>query len=146
MARQRRSYAWALHTEVADVALTKLTPRARRGLDFACALASDARERTASKPNWKQRPPLTIARIAEQERLSDASVRRLIARARRELFGKISDGAIYKRREARRDREQRFCAEEGCEEEIPAGTHGNQRYCAQHATAAARARRYRRSF
>jgi hypothetical protein len=89
---------------------------------------------------------LTIARIAQHERLSETSVRRLLTRARRELFGEISDSAIYKRLDRNLDRELRFCEEDGCEEELPARAHGNQHYCARHRTGAARARRHRRSF
>src|SRR2546425_12793851 len=116
MAQQRRSYAWALLTDAADVPLAALSPRARRGLALAQALAKDARGRSAAKHDWKRHPRLTIAELARQQGLSESSTHRLLAQARHELFGEISDSAIYKRLHRDPDREQRQprpCREDG---------------------------------
>jgi hypothetical protein len=142
--RRQQSYAWALHAEAASVPLSTLSPRACRGLEFARALARDAQMRKACSRGWKEHRPLTTRRLAAREDVSEPSMRRYMALARRELFGELGDSAIYKRRQVKLDREERFCEEAGCDERIPAGAHGNIHYCPKHATGAFRARRSRR--
>jgi len=148
MARKSRPYAWALLLEAADKPLAELSERAQDGLDFAWALANDARERSAKNFDWPDHEPLTVAQLARDHGLSGSSLRRLIARARRELFGPIGDSAIYKRLERNPDRDPNLdqpatCHQAGCGEQLPLYAHGNRRYCDQHRTAAARARRHR---
>jgi hypothetical protein len=99
-AKRRVSYAWSGHTEVADRPLSELSAAAEEGLLYARDLAADACERVRRLfANEQLDPPATIAELADRAGRSPAEVRRLIARARRELFGSISDAAIYKRKQ-----------------------------------------------
>jgi AraC-like DNA-binding protein len=150
MARRTQSYAWALLPEAADRPVDDLSERAQEGLAFAEALASDHRRGSAKNMNWREHHPLTVAELARERGLSESRLRRLIAQARRELFGQIGDSAIYKRLERDTDRDPDYdqpetCHQEGCEEELPLYAHGNRRYCDHHRSAAARARRHRTS-
>jgi hypothetical protein len=147
MAKRPRSYAWALHLEVADVSESELSEQAAEGLDYARDLAEDAETRRKQNINEQLRfPPLTLGELAERDGTTSASIGRKIAAARRELFGDISDSAIYKRLERHplAQTPPRLCAESGCDCLLDDVAHRNRRYCPQHATPAARVRRCRR--
>ena len=145
VASARPSYAWSLHLEVANVASTQLSAEAFAGLDYAEQLAEDAPIRSRMNlPRYAPEfAPLTIAELADQFGVSSSTIRRRIARARRELFGEISDAAIYKRLQRARGRPRRTCAEPGCAAALAAGAHGNRRYCERHGSPAERIRRHR---
>jgi hypothetical protein len=74
MAKQRRSYAWSLLVEVADVPVEALSPTARRGLEFAQELAADASRRSACNYDWNKREPLTVAKLARAKALAETTV------------------------------------------------------------------------
>jgi hypothetical protein len=145
------SCAWARHTDVADVELNRLSEGAYAGLGYAKEFTEEAplRSRLNLPYNKVEFQPLTIQDIAEREGLPAARIRSRIARARRELFGEISDNAIYKRSQRKRAKrsfaikETRPCLQLGCARRLPPGSHGNRDYCDDHNTPAARTRRYR---
>src|SRR5438876_10563158 len=115
MAQRPTSYAWALLAEASAVPESQLSWEARDGLEYARELAEDARTRARQNVLREQTfPPLTIAELAERQGVSVAEVRQQIRQARRELFGTISDGAIYKRlqRAAQRPRQPRHCEQQ----------------------------------
>ena len=138
-----RSYNWALHLDATDVELTTLSPAARDGYWFAVDLAEDASERSRDPRRHTQQPPLTVDQIAGEEDLEPAQVARLIALARRRLFGDLTDAAIYKRLQRQRGRKPRRCAQPGCTIKIPVTAPANKKYCHQHASGAERVRRHR---
>jgi phosphoribosylformylglycinamidine (FGAM) synthase-like enzyme len=73
-------------------------------------------------------------------------MRRRVNKARRELFGTISDAAIIKRAQrqhARKNRTGRNCQEPGCGRRLHPLTHASRRYCDEHRLPAARTRRHR---
>jgi hypothetical protein len=143
MAQKPRSYAWARHTDASEVPLSRLSSAAREGWRYALALAND-HKRCSGEPPWRRHiPPLTIEEIADDEQVSAATVRSRIARARRSLFGELSDGAIQKRVRRQRARTQRPCAHPRCEEQLPPAAAGNRHYCRHHASGNERVRRHR---
>lgn len=141
------SYAWSQHTDASATATADLSPQAQQGLEYARELADDA--------NWRKQqllrgeppaPPQTIEQIAAEEGVSAQEIRRKIATARRELFGPISDSAIYKRlqrQQPRHNREPRTCKQPRCNTKLPPQTHASRLYCDIHATTAVRVRRHR---
>lgn len=146
---QRHSYAWALDPDVCDLALQRLRDHnERRGFQCARELAEAAKAR--SRQNLHPDPSfeaLTLAKLAREEGLSPSTLSRQIKQARRALLGEISDAAIYKRTQRRRQPRHkgfRRCHHQRCEEHLAAAAHGNQKYCAAHATSAERTRRSRR--
>ena len=146
MAGRSVSYAWALLSEVSAVPESQLSWQAHRGLEYARQLAEDARLRARQNVLREDPfPPLTIADLAQGRGVSAAEARQQIRQARRELFGTISNSAVYKRRARARQqpRQPRRCAQPGCENELSAPTHASRRYCDEHRTAAARIRRHR---
>jgi hypothetical protein len=147
VAKQRTSYAWALHLEVADVPSESLSAQAQEGLSYADGLAEEAQERSQFAMRGKPlRRPL-IDEIVEEEYVSITTVRRRIRQARLELFGTLTDSGIYKRLQRRREREQRrqrWCEQSGCREPLPRQARPNRRYCVRHRAPAARVRRHRR--
>ena len=142
MARSR-SYNWALHLEATDVQLDDLSDAAFEGYEYACALADDALERSQKPRRHEQLEPLTVKQLAHRNDLEPAQVARLVALARRRLFGDLSDAAIYKRLQRQRGRKPRRCAQAGCTIKIPVTAPANKQYCDQHATGAERVRRHR---
>src|SRR6266542_2921015 len=101
--RRSPSYAWALHSELSHVPLYKLSEPALAGLEYAEQLAREAplRSRQALR-NQPALEPLTEAQLAAEEGLPVAVIRARITRARRELFGTLTDSGIYKRELAQR--------------------------------------------
>ncbi len=113
MASRRVSYAWALLSEVSALLESQLSWPAHRGLEYARQLAEDARLRARQNVLREDPfPPLTIADLAQGRGVSAAEVRQQIRQARRELFGTISLGAVYKRRQ--RARQQRVALSRLC--------------------------------
>jgi hypothetical protein len=129
------------------VAPERLPDDAYRGLEYARELARAAKARSRQNivpdPAFK---PLTIATLARRDELSPSTPRRWIDKARRALFGDLTDGAIYKRVQRHRRPQGRFrhCNEDGCGNLLATDAHGNQNYCNQHRAPAARVRRHRR--
>src|SRR5689334_19299076 len=108
MAPQRRSHAWALLTDASAVPLSELSDQAWEGLGYARRLAEDAKERARQNVrDHEPFPPLTVAELAEAAGKSPATIGRLIARARKELFGDVTDAAIYKRRQRAKEQHAR---------------------------------------
>lgn len=143
--RARSSYSWALHTEASEADFEQVSPAVEHGLELAQDLARVAKERSQD-PRRDLRPaPLTVEHIAEDDGIPAPLVRRRITTARRYFFAGLSDAAITKRVQRHAGRDTRRCREPGCNETIPAATHGNRRYCSAHATAGARTRRSRRT-
>lgn len=141
-----RSYAWALHTDVADRAPHELSDTAHEGLRYARDLAEAAKDRAHDALRGIKSERLTVAELARRDGRSASGVHRNIALARRELFGEISDNAIYKRLQRKRNRPKfRRCAEPGCSESLPPRSPRHRRYCNLHRTVKARVRRHRRS-
>jgi hypothetical protein len=142
--RKPRSYAWALHLEASREDLDRLPPAAAEGLDYATELAEDALEHSKDPRLRTQQEPLTIHRLADDYGMPAALIARRIALARRLLFGKLTDGAIYKRLQRLPGREARRCKEPACKETITAAARADQRYCALHGSGKARVKRSRR--
>src|SRR5437763_9630141 len=114
------SYAWARHLEAADIDREDLTEAAEFGYQAALELAEDAYERSLDPKRHTQLEPLTLEQLAAEEGFTAAELRRSINLARRQLFGEITDAAIYKRLRRRQGRKTRRCAEPGCTSRIPA--------------------------
>ena len=140
----RSSYAWARHLEASPLAVFELSEAAQKGLDYAQALANDAYRRSLDPRPEHHLEPLTLHQLAEWNEVDPAYVARRIAEARRQLFGDLSDAAIYKRAQRLRGRRPRSCAEPGCHTLIPITDPANKNYCNQHASGAARIARHRR--
>ena len=138
-----RSYNWALHLDATDVQLDDLSETVFEGYAFARALAEDAFDRSRDPRRHEQLEPLTVEQLAHWNRLEPAQLARLIALARRRLFGSLSDAAIYKRLQRQRGRNPRRCAQAGCTIRIPVTAPANKKYCYEHATGAERVRRHR---
>ena len=138
-----RSYNWALHPEATPVQLDDLSKAAWEGYEYAHALAEDALERSRDPRRHEQQPPLTVEQLANEHDLQPAQLARLIALARRQLFGNLTDAAIYKRLQRQQGRKPRRCAQAGCTTSIPVTAPANKQYCDQHATGAERVRRHR---
>jgi len=130
---------WALHTSVANRPSWHLGGRLRDAVYWAQELA------------WN--PRLTLGDVASREGLAPATIRSYMRQARRELFGTISDSAIYKRDRRWKDHKRPdTCAEDGCENP-PApkivredGLKAGQwpKYCREHGTPTARRARHER--
>jgi hypothetical protein len=140
-----RSYNWALHLEATDVQLDELSEAALEGYGYACALAEDAFDRSRDPRRHEQLEPLSVARLATEIDLEPAQLARLVALARRRLFGDLSDAAIYKRLQRQRGRKPRRCAQRDCAIRIPVTAPANKQYCDLHATGAERVRRHRQN-
>jgi hypothetical protein len=140
---KRRSYNWALHLDATDVQLHELSDAAREGYEYARELGDDAFERSRDPRRHEQLEPLTPEQLARENELEPEQLARLVALARRSLFGKLSDAAIYKRLQRRRGRKPRRCAHPGCTTTITITAPANKKYCDQHATGAERVRRHR---
>ncbi len=146
MRRQPISYAWALHTDVSVVVPDGLPEDAYRGFEYARELAGAAKAR--SRQNVVRDPalkPLTIATLAARDGLSASTIRRWIDKARRALFGDLTDAAIHKRTQRQHKPARRFrrCEHPRCDKHLAAKAHGNQKYCNDHRTPAERVRRHR---
>jgi len=137
------SYAWARHLEATDADLDQLTEKALYGYEAALALAEDAYERSRDIRGTRGLEPLTIEELADDYELAPAQLARSIALARRQLFGDLSDAAIYKRLQRQRHRRPRRCAHLGCRQTIPVTAPANKKYCHHHAAGAERVRRHR---
>lgn len=143
MARERSSYAWARHLEASEVPLSQLPPAAAQGYEYARELADDHKH-CSEEPPWRRDiPPLTIEEIARERGKSPAGVRGRITRARRALFGDLSDAAIGKRAQRLRSRSQRRCAHRGCQEKLPVAAAANRDYCRHHGSGSERVKRHR---
>jgi len=140
-----RSYNWALHLDATNVQLNDLSEAAREGYEYARELAKDALERSRDPRRYRQLEPLTVAQLALWNRLEPVQLARLIALARRRLFGGLSDAAIYKRLQRQRGRKPRRCAHPRCTTRIPITAPANKQYCDLHASGAERVRRHRQT-
>jgi hypothetical protein len=138
-----RSYNWALHLEATSVQLDDLSEAALDGYEYARASAEDALERSRNPRRHEQLEPLTVDQLAHWNGLEPAQLARLIALARRRLFGGLSDAAIYKRLQRQRGRKPRRCAHLRCTIRIPITAPANKKYCDRHASGAERVRRHR---
>ena len=147
MPRRRTSYAWALHTEASRTRGYQLSDTAQNGLAHARELAqADLWRKEQLLHQNELSAPLTIKQLAARDGSSEATIRRQIRAARYELFGEISDNAIYKRLQRHQQqnrRPQRPCQHPRCERHLPRGAHANRNYCATHSTGAARVHRHR---
>jgi hypothetical protein len=146
VAKQRVSYAWARLTAAANRKSHQLSDEAEQGLHYARDLADDAKLRSEHALRGGQPyPPLTIAEVADREQLSPSTISARMRRARRELFGNLTDSAIYKRRQRARQRplNPRTCQEPDCTRELPRHAARQRRYCDEHRTARARVQRHR---
>jgi hypothetical protein len=147
MPSRRPSYAWALHPQASRVALRQLSDDDHSGLAYAEELARDARPR--SNKNLRGNSgyePLTIDELAARDRIPASTIRRRIRKARRQLFGELTDNAIYKRLQRQHQRglrPRRRCEHPGCEQSLHPNAHANRRFCDEHRTPAARVRRHR---
>jgi hypothetical protein len=141
--RQPASYFWARHLEVTPVALEDLSPAAREGFEYALELAEDAYQRSRDPRRGFQLEPLTLERLAIEYDLPAAVIARRITLARRQLFGNLSDAAIYRRLQRQRGRKQRACAQAGCTTTIPITRSAHAQYCQEHASGKERTRRHR---
>jgi hypothetical protein len=145
------SYAWALHAELGQVSPWALSDSARLGLEYAERLARDAplRSRQALRNQQSYLQPLTVAELAEEEAVSVGVILARIGRARRQLFGSLTDSAIYKRKraqealKARRRAPDRPCAQPDCPQALPVHARSNRRYCDLHASTGEKVRRHR---
>jgi hypothetical protein len=147
--RPPTSYAWALHSDLSDVPDDLLSEAALEGLEYAEQLARDAplRSRQALR-NQPALAPLTEAHLAAEEGVPVALIRARIKRARKELFGSLTDSGIYKREQAQRaaatQRKNRpACAHLECPNPLSAQARSNRRYCDLHASPREKVRRHR---
>lgn len=144
-----RRYSWALHFPPGSPELHGLPKEGREGFEYARALARNAIERRQA-PLARQPVPdrLTVNELAGRDYTSPIAVHSKIKQARIELFGKnLSDRAIRYRLRLRKERpelRQRTCAEPDCPNTLPMQASAGCRYCNQHRTPKARARRHRR--
>jgi hypothetical protein len=133
MAEQRRSYAWALQFKPNDPELSRLTPKALEGIQYARELAEDARERSLLALQREPLPkPLSVARIAAEDRASPIAIHAAIKQAKLELFGARSERAIYyalRRRERHPDLATRRCSGPACRQLLPLRATARRRYC-----------------
>jgi hypothetical protein len=109
-------------------------------------LAEEARVRARQSFVSDGIAALTIEEVADHFGVTVDVLRRRVNKARRELFGSISDAAILKRAQRRRTRQRntdRPCEEPGCDRRLDALTHASRRYCDAHRHPAARIRRHR---
>ena len=145
--RRIRRHQWSFQFRHNDPEVRRLSPEARDGLDYARALARNARERSAAAFHQELLPELlTAAELGSPTEDSAIGVETKIKQARIELFGKdLSDSGIYYRLKQRPERLTRTCAEPHCSVAISTTAHGRTRYCAVHNTPAARIRRHRRN-
>lgn len=141
----RRSYNWALHLDATDVEIHQLTPAALEGYDYAYELAEDAFDRSRDPRRDQQQDPLTLQQLADEYDVDPAHLARLIALARRQFFGNLTDAAIYKRLQRQQGRKTRRCAAPNCSTTIPVNAPANKKYCDHHATNAERVRRHRQN-
>jgi hypothetical protein len=88
---------------------------ASKGYEYASQLAEDAVTRSRDPRGHEQLEPLTVEQLAADDRLEPAKITRLIAPARRELFGDLSDAAIYKRRDRQHGRKPSRCNQSGAQ-------------------------------
>jgi serine/threonine protein kinase HipA of HipAB toxin-antitoxin module len=138
-----RSYNWALHLDATSIQLDDLSETAREGYEYAHQLAEDAFDRSRDPRRHIQLEPLTVEQLADWNDLEPAQLARLIALARRRLFGNLSDAAIYKRLQRQRGRKLRRCRHPGCTSRIAVTAPANKKYCDHHASGAERIRRHR---
>jgi hypothetical protein len=144
MAKPRRRYSWALSFTRADPEIKNLSRQAHDGWEYARALARNARERSEAGLRGEIVPARLTASQLAGEGMSQFDVQAALKQARVELFGKdLSNSAIAYR--LQRGRIPRVCAEPGCQHALSSLAHARRRYCDQHRTGAARARRHRRS-
>lgn len=138
------SYAWARRADASHVHLGELSERAWEGYEYALELAEDARARARAvvHHNGPQRP-LTVAELAERDGRTPRQVFAMLERARFELFGSLTDSAVYKRAQTLERRVRRSCQQPGCPNAVPVSAPGQRRHCDRHATGAARTRRHR---
>jgi len=133
MPEQRRSYAWARQFKATDPEISRLTPKAREGLDYARELADDARERSLLALRRQPLPkPLTVAQIAREDRTSPTAIHAAIKQAKLELFGDRSERAIYyalRRRERLPGLPTRRCSGPACKQLLPLRASARRRYC-----------------
>lgn len=142
-AAKRASYAWARHLGATEVSRAELTDAAAEGLAYALELAEDAFERSLDPRRRLRLEPLTLAQLGYEYGVPEATIRRRILLARRQLFGRLSDGAIYKRLQRQRGRTPRPCAHAGCTALISVAAPRQTRYCPSHASGKERVRRHR---
>lgn len=133
MPKQRSSYAWALQFKQNDPELARLTPTAQEGIQYARELAEDARERSLLALQREPLPkPLSVARIAAEDRTSPIAIHTAIKQAKLELFGERSERAIYyalRRRERHADLAKRRCSGPACRQLLPLRATVRRRYC-----------------
>jgi hypothetical protein len=144
MAKPRRRYSWALRFTRADPEIQNLSRQAYDGWEYALAFARNARERSEAGLRGEMVPARLTASQLAGGGITKFDVQAALKQARVELFGKdLSNSAIAYR--LQRGRIPRVCAEPGCEQALSRLAHARRRYCDQHRTGAARARRHRRS-
>jgi hypothetical protein len=149
--RRNPSYAWALHTHVSTAGPFALSEQAEEGLEYAIELARDAGQRSRQALRNQPPPelePLSIEQLAAETGLPAAVIRARVRRARRELFGQLTDSGIYKRLRRQRQlrdrrRKPRSCQQTGCASTLPVAARSNRRYCDEHASPRGRVRRHR---
>jgi hypothetical protein len=133
MPTQRRSYAWALQFKPNDPEISRLTPKAREGIQYARELAGDARERSLLALRREPLPkPLSVAQIAAEDRISPIAIHAAIKQAKLELFGERSERAIYyalRRRERLPGLATRRCSGPACRRPLPLRATARRRYC-----------------
>jgi hypothetical protein len=144
-AKRNLSYAWARHVAVALTDPDELSDEAYEGLEYARDLTFRAEERGRHALRHERLdPPFTINDLALQYDLPAKTISKSIALARRELFGNLSDPAIYKRVQRQDDRPtSRVCHQLGCGKRLPDSAHANRHYCTKHRSPKERARRSR---
>jgi hypothetical protein len=133
MAKQRRSYAWARQFKATDPEISRLTLKAREGIEYARELADDARERSLLALRREPLPkPLSVAQMAREDRTSPTAIHDAIKQAKRELFGERSERAIYyalRRRERLPGLATRRCSGPACKQLLPLRATVRCRYC-----------------
>lgn len=133
MSKHRRSYAWAGQFKASDPEISRLTPKAREGIDYARELADDARERSLLALRREPLPkPLSVAQMAREDRTSPTAIHAALNQARLELFGARSERAIYyalRRRERLPGLAARRCGGPACQQPLPLRATVRRRYC-----------------
>ncbi len=106
---KRASHSWALKIEQSDSRLK--TQGSKLGLEYARELAQDDLDRSRGALSQRYGEPLperlTPAELAERDRTSPVIVRRLIKKARLELFGDVGPRQIHNKLKREREIQRR---------------------------------------
>jgi hypothetical protein len=121
-------FGWARldYRPIANCNALDLSAAAEDGLAIAEQLADEAWERAQAFPHPLEYESTSFDELGARER-------GYVKKARREMFGTLSDSGIrmrlWRRRRAMRARPARECEAPGCSGQIPRGAHKGRHFC-----------------